>query len=211
MTTRRTSNERESALIDATLACIAREGISAATVRNIADYAGVTNGLIRFYFKSKDGVLQAAYRRFLERLFEAADAAVDDGNATTPCERLERYLQANLSPPIVTPDSLLLWANFLPLAQHDAAMAEIRAHWYRRTTHAFRDLIRGALEEQGRTPSHTELRRLSVAVNGLIDGLWIEGALSAETLDLHELQAIGLDAASRLLGVPLGKSGTGTD
>ncbi|OBX36684.1 HTH-type transcriptional regulator BetI [Halomonas elongata] len=101
MATRRAGNDRESVLIDATLTCIAREGISAATVRNIADYAGVTNGLIRFYFKSKDGILQAAYRRFLERLFEAAHGTID-GDDMTACERLERYLLANLSPPIVT-------------------------------------------------------------------------------------------------------------
>ncbi|MDR5865895.1 TetR family transcriptional regulator C-terminal domain-containing protein [Halomonas koreensis] len=202
MTTRRTGNDRESALIDATLTCIAREGIAAATVRNIADYAGVTNGLIRFYFKSKDGILQAAYRRFLERLFEAAHGH-HDGAATSARERLERYLRANLSPPIVTPDSLLLWANFLPLAHHDATMADIRRHWYARTTRAFRDLIQEALEERGQAPGERELRRLAVAVNGLIDGLWIEGALSAETLDLGELQATGLDAASRLLGLPL--------
>ncbi|MFG6177195.1 TetR/AcrR family transcriptional regulator [Halomonas sp. THAF12] len=208
MTTRRASNDRESALIDATLTCIAREGISAATVRNIADYAGVTNGLIRFYFKSKDGILQAAYRRFLERLFEAAHGTID-GHDTTACERLERYLLANLSPPIVTPDSLLLWANFLPLAHHDAAMADIRRHWYTRTTQAFQELIHGALAEHGLAPGETELRRLSVAVNGLIDGLWIEGALSAETLDTRELQAIGLDAASRLLGIAVSRPSLG--
>ncbi|SEM45239.1 TetR/AcrR family transcriptional regulator [Halomonas caseinilytica] len=205
MATRRAGNDRESVLIDATLTCIAREGISAATVRNIADYAGVTNGLIRFYFKSKDGILQAAYRRFLERLFEAAHGTIGDGD-TTACERLERYLLANLSPPIVTPDSLLLWANFLPLTHHDDAMADIRRHWYGRTTHAFRDLIHGALEEHGHTPGDTELRRLSVAVNGLIDGLWIEGSLSAESLDIRELQAIGLDAASRLLDISFSRS-----
>ncbi|WP_275287316.1 TetR/AcrR family transcriptional regulator [Halomonas elongata] len=204
MATRRTGNDRESVLIDATLTCIAREGISAATVRNIADYAGVTNGLIRFYFKSKDGILQAAYRRFLERLFEAAHGTI--GGDMTACERLERYLLANLSPPIVTPDSLLLWANFLPLTHYDDAMADIRRHWYTRTTLAFRDLIHGALEEHGHAPSDTELRRLSVAVNGLIDGLWIEGSLSTETLDINELQTIGLDATSRLLDIPASHS-----
>lgn len=203
MATRRDSNDRENVLIDATLTCIAREGISAATVRKIADYAGVTNGLIRFYFKSKDGIIQAAYRRFLERLFEAAHGAIEARRELTPQERLRHYLLANLSPPIVTPESVLLWANFLPLAHQDAAMAEIRELWYECTTHAFRELIHEALRAQGRQPDEVELRRLAVAVNGLIDGLWIEGALSAERLEIRELQAIGLDAASRLLGLTL--------
>ncbi|MBH8580908.1 TetR family transcriptional regulator C-terminal domain-containing protein [Bisbaumannia pacifica] len=203
MATRRDSNDRENALIDATLTCIAREGISAATVRKIADYAGVTNGLIRFYFKSKDGIIQAAYRRFLERLFEAAHGAIEARRELTPQERLRHYLLANLSPPIVTPESVLLWANFLPLAHQDAAMAEIRELWYERTTYAFRELIHEALRAQDRQPDEVELRRLAVAVNGLIDGLWIEGALSAERLESRELQAIGLDAASRLLGLAL--------
>ncbi|HAR08450.1 TetR family transcriptional regulator, partial [uncultured Cobetia sp.] len=48
MASRRDNNAREDDLIEATLTCIASEGISRTTVRRVAEYAGVSNGLIRF-------------------------------------------------------------------------------------------------------------------------------------------------------------------
>ncbi|NYS44502.1 TetR family transcriptional regulator C-terminal domain-containing protein [Halomonas zhaodongensis] len=193
-------NERGNGLIEATLTCIAEEGISNATVRKIANYAGVSNGLIRFYFKTKDGIIQAAYQRFLERIFNAAYEAMEEREGE-PVERLRTFLGANLSPPIVTPEMVLLWANFLPLTYQDARMTEIREQWYNMTTRSLRELIREALAAEQRVVSDRELRHLSMAINGMIDGLWIEGALSTDKLVTQELREVGLNTAAKILGL----------
>ncbi|MCJ9673516.1 TetR family transcriptional regulator, partial [Neorhizobium sp. SHOUNA12B] len=71
--------ERREDLIAATLDCIAEFGIQGATVRQIAMRAGVTGGLIRHYFSSKDQMLQAAYRKVMAGMTEAAVAAAIEG------------------------------------------------------------------------------------------------------------------------------------
>jgi AcrR family transcriptional regulator len=60
---------RRQDLVAATLDCIAEYGIQGATVRLIADRAGVTPGLIRHYFVSKDLMFQAAYREVVYTMF----------------------------------------------------------------------------------------------------------------------------------------------
>ena len=61
---RRESEEsRRTALIAATQELVAQGGPEAATVRAIAERAGVTPGLIRHYFQSKDELSRAAYPR----------------------------------------------------------------------------------------------------------------------------------------------------
>jgi len=199
MVTRHKSNTRESELIEATLTCIANEGMHKTTVRKIAEYAGVTNGLIRFYFANKSEIIRAAYTRLLEITFQYTSNAIAEMDEAPASERLKTYIIANLSPPVVAPDSLLLWANFLPLTYSDPEMADIRRHGYLEVTGQFEPLIADALQATGRNVSETELHQLAMTVNAVIDGLWLEGCMSPDTVKPTELQAIALKTASKLL------------
>src|SRR3546814_4693131 len=90
--------ERREDLISATLDCIAEFGIQGATVRQIAARAGVTGGLIRHYFASKDQMLQAAYRQLMSGITETTtDAAAEGADARI---RLRRFIVANVTPPV---------------------------------------------------------------------------------------------------------------
>ncbi len=53
---------------------IAAEGIDAATTRRIAEETGYSNGLLRYYFPSKDAVIGAAF----EFVFDATNARAGD-------------------------------------------------------------------------------------------------------------------------------------
>ena len=53
---------RRDALIAAALDLVSEGGPEAATVRAIAERAGVTPGLIRHYFRTKEDLTRAAYR-----------------------------------------------------------------------------------------------------------------------------------------------------
>ncbi|WP_349359250.1 TetR family transcriptional regulator C-terminal domain-containing protein [Stappia sp.] len=204
--THRSGNTRETELIAATLEAIADEGIAGLTVRGIAERAGVTNGLIRFYFGGKDGLLRAAYRHFLDGLLETADNALARRDLTAG-ERLAAFVDANLRAPIVAPETVLVWAHFLPLAHRDPEMATIRDDAYSRTTGRLAPLIAAALAEAGRPCPEADIRRLAISVNALIDGLWLEGALSPAPSAREPAGApvrdLGLAAAGRLVGLSL--------
>ncbi|WP_085905057.1 TetR family transcriptional regulator C-terminal domain-containing protein [Kiloniella majae] len=201
------SEIRKDELIEATLECISSEGLQNATVRKVAEYAGVTNGLIRFHFGSKDQMIQIAYQRLLEEIFQSSLAVVNE-DQLLPRERLRCFLKANLSPPIVTAQTVILWANFLPLTYKDEEMAGIRREAYTKTTALFEELIGAALIDEGKVGmdencSKQKCRHLAIKLNSLIDGLWLEGSTADNSSYKEELVVIGLDAASDLVGMNL--------
>src|SRR5882724_706451 len=65
---------RRAEIVDAVWRVISRDGIAAATTRNIAEEAGCSNGVLSHYFPDKTALLQAAlqigYRRVEGRIEE---------------------------------------------------------------------------------------------------------------------------------------------
>ncbi|HAT85701.1 MAG TPA: transcriptional regulator [Rhizobiales bacterium] len=201
MVTHRESNTREEELVEATLKCIATHGLGKTTVRKIAETAGVTNGLIRFYFTSKDKIIQAAYIRLLNVIFRTAFDDME-GSDLKGCERLGSFIRANLSSSIISPDMVSLWASFLPLAQNDPVMAEIRRKFNKDTVQAFETLISDAYKECDLSPTKEQISQKAFALNSLIDGIWINGGMPDSELCQKQLVEIGFSSAAALLELP---------
>ena len=193
---------RRQDLIAATLDAIAEFGLQGATVREIADRAGVTPGLIRHYFVSKELMFQAAYRAIMNTMFETANDAAEE-LGTNAISRLRIFVLANFKPPIIDPRNLSLWATFISQITVDEALAAIHREGYL----AFRDKLEAhigaALEETGRKLAPGELRYLAIAINGLMDGLWLEGSMAADMFGEGELAHVALSSVERLLGISL--------
>ncbi|MCB1448128.1 MAG: TetR family transcriptional regulator C-terminal domain-containing protein [Rhizobiaceae bacterium] len=193
---------RRNDLIAATLDAIAESGLKGATVREIAERAGVTPGLIRHYFTSKELMFQAAYRSVVTTMFETADEAAAAAGSDA-VGRLRVFVLSNFKPPIVNPRNLSLWAIFISQIPVDPALAAIHREGYL----SFRDRLGGhieaALAENGRNLAPGELRYLAIAINGLMDGLWLEGSIAADMFGEGELAHIALSSVERLLGITL--------
>lgn len=196
---RRESEEaRRDALILAALDLVAEGGPQAATVRAIADRAGVTPGLIRHYFTSKEELTRAAYRRLMEWLTRDSAGALLQGDLG-PKGRLAAFVVASLSPPVVDPRRLGLWAGFLNSLRTDPAMRAVHEQGYR----AYRDILESLIAGLDRDASPEQTRRDAIACNAVIDGLWLEGSALPEGFAAGELQSIGLAAVSAILKIDL--------
>lgn len=199
---RRTNNTREQELIDATLKCIAEHGLENTTVRKIAEFAGVTNGLIRFYFNTKEEIIRAAYEHFLENILFSS--IPDLGSSKFPhTARLAEYIRMILSPPITSSNTVMLWASFLPLAQKDPDMAKIRREFYDGTLGTFTTLTKNAYAELELDVDEAMLQPRVVALNSFVDGLWVNGSVPDTELYTEKLVDIGLRGGSSLLQLPL--------
>lgn len=193
---------RRAALIEATLACIAEGGPQAATVRAIALRAGVTPGLIRHYFATKEDLVAAAHDQLMTGLTEASAASLDALPAD-PLARLAGFVSNAVSPPVVDPRVMGLWAASMQLVARNPTMRRV----HERTYYAFRDqleaLIADALHAAGKPVDPANARRLAIAGNALLDGLWIEASALPEQLAPDEVRAIAIEAFEALLGLTL--------
>lgn len=189
---------RRDAMIAAALDLIAEGGIAAATVRAIADKAGVTPGLIRHYFKAKEDLTRAAYQTLMERMTQASALVLDTAPAE-PAARLAAFVAASLRPPVVDPAAMGLWAGFIHRAQSDREIRDI----HRTTYLGYRDVLQALIAALPREADAARLRAEAIACNGVIDGLWLEGCALPEAFVKDELAEIGLRSVGAILGVDL--------
>ncbi|MCO4316434.1 TetR family transcriptional regulator C-terminal domain-containing protein [Phyllobacterium sp. 21LDTY02-6] len=199
-------DKRREDLIAATLQCVAERGLAGATVREIALRADVTPGLIRYYFPAKDDLIGAAYRAVMGRMTVQAGAALLNAD-DNPRSRLAAFVTANLGAPIMDPHNLSLWAGFIGLVHADAAMAAAHRDGYLGFRDELEALIRAALLAEGKPAAPAITRRHAIAINAVIDGLWLEGCLAGDIFSDGELAATGIGAIEAILGISLTEGG----
>lgn len=195
------TDARRADLIAATLRVISREGVKAATVRTISKEAKVTQGLIRYYFHSKNDLLMAAYELYMGELVAAADrASHGEGSAR---ERLAKFVQVSLEAPVTSHASISVWVGFFEILLHDAEMTDSHNRSYDLLRLHLKSLIADVFDEAGIEASEQKLRRLSIACNAVLDGLWLEGGALPNAFETGELVLTGLESFSALLRVDL--------
>ncbi|MSO41210.1 MAG: TetR family transcriptional regulator [Solirubrobacterales bacterium] len=67
------------ALIDAAIRVVAREGMRGLTIRSVAAEAGVTHGLVRHHFGSRDALVEATLVRSVEMAIDSSSLAPGRG------------------------------------------------------------------------------------------------------------------------------------
>lgn len=189
---------RRDSLISAALELIADGGAEAATVRAIADRAGVTSGLIRHYFTNKQELTRAAYLVLMNQMIDVSMAALATAS-TDPATRLATFVAASLRPPVMDATALGLWAGFLHHVRRDAAMAAVHQAGYLK----YRDQLQVLIAALPIPNNPDRLRALAIACNGVIDGLWLEGGALPLAFRPDELAEIGVRSVSAILGFDL--------
>ncbi|PZR00381.1 MAG: TetR family transcriptional regulator [Cereibacter sphaeroides] len=189
---------RRDALIAAALQLIGEGGPQAATVRAIAERAGVTAGLIRHYFNTKEDLTRAAYTALMDRMTGDTAAALET-SPQTPEARLATFVAASLRPPVVDPDALSRWAAMLHGTRTDPEMRAVHQAGY----FGYRDRLEVLISALPRKVDDARLHADAIACNALIDGLWLEGSALPHAFAPDELVEIGLTSVSAILGFDL--------
>ena len=195
---REAEDKRRQALITATLSLVSEGGARVATVRAIAERAGVTAGLIRHYFQSKENLIGQAFRHLMTGMSEDS-AAVLAYAPKDPHARLAAFVAASLRPPVVDRDAVVTWASFIQETRRNPAMLDI----HRQTYLGFRDRLRDLIAALPVARNEEELRQLAIACNAVIDGLWLEGSTLPDAFAKGELVHIGIRSVGAMLGVDL--------
>lgn len=189
--------KRREDLIEAAMELVAEGGPEAATVRAIAARAGVTPGLIRHYFNSKEELTHAAYRHVMDAMTAEAMRACEAHPESDPIARLAAFVAANFRPPVMTPLSVGVWAGYMHLGRNDPVMRDIHLATYL----GYRDRLQSLIAALPRSADTARDRRDAIACNALIDGLWLEGGSLPEGFLRGEVLRIALDGVAALLGI----------
>lgn len=198
---REEADVRRASLIAAAAACLADEGPKGASVRTICRRAGVSAGLLTHYFSGIGELVVATYRHTGARVREATELAVAEAGAD-PRARLEAYVTASLRPPVLDSALLSTWLAFWSMVKSDPAVAAVHGELYAE--------FRGGLERHlrecwGERAEADRVRLAAIAINALVDGLWLELCLDERgPFTPEEARGLALGALDALLaGGPL--------
>jgi phenylpropionate dioxygenase-like ring-hydroxylating dioxygenase large terminal subunit/AcrR family transcriptional regulator len=102
---------RRRELIQATITSIARHGLSHTTVAKVAKIAGLSNGIVNFYFHSKQALLLATLEH-VDREFELRQQETLERAGEDPVQLLEAMIEVDFDPEVCDPDRIAVWAAF---------------------------------------------------------------------------------------------------
>jgi AcrR family transcriptional regulator len=161
---------RRKQLIDATITCIARKGISGTTLTAIAKEAGLSLGLANFHFKSKDALLSETLRHLAAEHRDMWLRDMQRGDLSD-ADRLRSIVSAQFHPQICSRKKLAVWFAFFGEADHRKAYRSITSEVDMERQELCEELSERIIAEGGYAKIGAE--QVALALEGLFDGLWL--------------------------------------
>ena len=118
--------DRRRQLIVATVSVIYRDGLSRLTLAKVAATAGLSAGIVNFYFKSKEQLLLDTLNALALEYETAVNKALD--GEMSPEKALHRLVDSILSPGLCDPEKAAVWYAFMGESQaRDGYKPAVRA------------------------------------------------------------------------------------
>jgi AcrR family transcriptional regulator len=187
---------RREQIVRATIRCLAREGYTRLTMKQVAREAGVSQGILHYYFADKRAMLAAtleAVTRDLDRRVAAAQSRTGrDARA-----RLRALVRACLEVAVSRPEFWVVFVEFWGEMLHDRRLRDLNTAVYSRTRRLIGRLIAEGVRAGRFRP--VDPRRASAVVLGLIDGLSLQLTFDPEAFGVAEAARFCDDALGRYL------------
>ncbi|WIY27419.1 TetR family transcriptional regulator C-terminal domain-containing protein [Parasedimentitalea psychrophila] len=167
-------------LLDAAAEAIFQHGVRGATIKNIQQISGLSNGMINLHFKSKDNLLFAV----AEELYNSYEANWQNAFASedeSPISRLRAIISADFAKGVLNKRNMAIWFAF---------RAEVNSHpEYRALVDSrnkpFRDSLIKICEEiieEGQYQNADAILAANAFV-ALLEGMWTDFHLNPDQFD----------------------------
>ena len=193
-TPRELSGDKQARIVEAMRASVAARGIVGSTFDHVANEAGVSRGLLHYYFGTKERLLVEVVRRESDVRIERLEEAI--GGATDPDSVLDALVRSFEELLGDGPAPVMLY-EMLTLAQRNEEIAAELAQLGRRT----RAHLSDALERQrdsGVLALRIDPELAAMFLFALADGVIVR-RLSEPELDIGPLTEQGIVAARAVL------------
>jgi len=192
---RKAPEVRRQELIAATLRCLCRHGASETSVRTIAQEAGLSLGMVRHHFRTKDELLAATLRHLSAQIQDRIREAMAECGAD-PVQRFHAFIAACLHPSALDEEYVRARFLFFGLAQTNPSVRKVHDEIYGLFEAQLRDLIAAVAKANG---VQVDLEVMTLTVLALLKGVWVEWSLSPKRVDPRQLVLQILPALERSL------------
>jgi transcriptional repressor BetI len=180
---------RRRELIEAAHRVFMQHGLGGMTTKRICEAAGMSPGILSYYFKGKDDVLFAMVRLNNRLLMEAVASGL--AASSTRWQRLEAIIAGNFPEGLFEPNISNAWLSVCSASATNPRFARLQRIFYARLQSNLASAFRGVLPE-------ARFRQVSMALGSMIDGLWLRRA-TGEALTTQDGIGLVLSVAIALL------------
>jgi len=191
----RVASLRRDQIVRATIRCLAREGYSNLTMKKLAREAGVSPGILHYYFPNKRAILLAA----LERVMADLDRRVvrEAQGARDPRERLRALIGACLSVAVEAREFWVVFVVFWGEMMHDRSLLRVNARLYARIRRLIGDLVASGI--RAGLFRRVDPEQAGAVILALADGLSLQLTFDPRAWTVAQATRLGEDAALRYL------------
>ncbi|MFT7475291.1 MAG: AcrR family transcriptional regulator [Verrucomicrobiales bacterium] len=172
-------SETQDQILDAVQSVIVREGVRGASMRQVAQEADVSLGLISYHFDDKESLIFAAFDRATSAIRDASVEAA--AKVSGDDEKVVEYLRGSFSDSFLNSDYLRLRVSLWAVSLTDSELAKVDIAYYSeyaRTLEGHIGLARPHLDAD-------EISARTADVISLTNGLWLDWARFQRDEDLE--------------------------
>jgi TetR/AcrR family transcriptional repressor of bet genes len=165
---------RRQDLVEAAYLTFLEHGLSGMTMARIGERAGMSHGIVNYYFKTKDELLSAVVRK--ANFIIMREVARRLRRAASPRERVSAVIAGNFPSELFTREVARAWVSYYAVLGYKPEFERLQIAVDQRVAsnlhHALRQLT-----------SPERARDIANGVAVLIDGIWLRHAKSNDKLD----------------------------
>lgn len=187
---------RREQIVRATIRCLAREGYTRLTMKKVAREAGVSQGILHYYFADKRAMLVATLTA-VSRELDRRVAAAQSRTTRDPAARLRALVRTCLEVAVQRPEFWVVFLEFWGEMAHDRRLRAVNAEVYTRT----RTLIGRLIAEGTRAGRFRDVEpdRAAAVVLGLVDGVSLQLTFDPDAFGVAEAARMCHEALARYL------------
>ncbi len=173
---------RRQQLIEATIKCISKRGISSTTLGNVAKEAGLSQGIVNLHFESKDNLFNETLRYLAEEyksLFEKTLEKSGPGAA----DKLLALMELDLKPSVCDQKKIAVWFGFWGEIEAMPAYRKMCNEY----DHGYDRVIERLSKEIIAEGKYDNINAKNIAdiLSSLTNGLWLSCLISPKNWDRH--------------------------
>ena len=186
------SEQRKRQIIEATITCIDRNGLSQLTLDKVAAESGITKGNLVFHFRNRENLLEQTLQHLNEEYLEswqsAFAAAGDD-----PLRQLLALIDVRFSPTICSRKKISIWYAFWGETRSRPKYMKVCGESDQAFSNALLQCCHALHQQVG---GSLDTKTSALAIEGMIDGLWQDILISPQ----RHKRADAATAVHRLVG-----------
>lgn len=175
-------DKRKQQLIDANIASIAKRGLSETTIAHVSQGAGMSRGIVNFYFTTKESMMRETCQYLADEYAGAWERAIEKiGEDAKPDEALKAIIAAHFTSSLCSQKKLAVWVAFWG---HASSHNE-----YKKIIGAADSAFLAKVAELWNKISETAISAEVIAyeLHALIRASWLNFLLSSQSIDRDAL------------------------